>query len=121
MTETFSNFVLQKAKTKHITCTSMAKDLGVSVVYVSDICHGKRPPPKQEMLGVMAKSLKLSSDEKEQMYDLAGLARNNVSCDIASYIMSDNCRHLRRALRRAEEKKLNDDFWKTIAQRIEEL
>ena len=67
----------------------------------------------------MAEVLKLSADEKAEMFDLAGRERDEAAPDLPQYIMDENIPHVRAALRKAKKKGLGDDFWKPINDEID--
>ena len=52
--------------------------------------------------------------EKEEMFDLAGRERDTAAPDLPEYLMSTQLPNVRKALRRATEKNLGDDFWKKV-------
>ena len=64
--------------------------------------------------------LKLTEDERSQLLDLAGRERNEAAPDLPEYIMNENIPHVRVALRKATNKGLGDDFWKDVADSIDE-
>jgi hypothetical protein len=73
-----------------------------------------------KLLEKIALVLQLSSEEKEEMFDLAGRERNETAPDLPGYIMDEDIPNVRVALRRANDKKLGDDFWKKIVKEIDE-
>jgi len=56
----------------------------------------------------------LSEEEREEMLDLAGRERNQVSPDLPEYIMDEALPNARAALRRAKSQGLGDDFWQEV-------
>lgn len=98
----------------------LAKAMGnMSVSYLSDIIKGRRNPPDIKLLEIIAKELKLTPDEKAEMFDLAGRERDEAAPDLPGYIMDENLPHVRVALRKATKKGLGDDFWKHVAEEID--
>ena len=65
-------------------------------------------------LEALAKALNLDQDEREEMFDLAGRDRNQVSPDLPEYIMDEALPSARVALRRAKSQNLGDDFWQEV-------
>lgn len=110
----FGTFISQKRTEKDIKLRVIAEKLGVSVTYMSDIIKGRRNPPEMDGLEKLAQVLMLTDEEKNTMYDLAGMERNQVSPDLPEYIMNENIPSARVALRRAKNKNLGDDFWKEV-------
>ncbi|HHU77085.1 MAG TPA: helix-turn-helix transcriptional regulator [Firmicutes bacterium] len=124
MPSIFGDYIDEKRKGRadgggDILLKDIAKVMGMSATYVTDILKGRRYPPDLNILNKIAEVLKLSSDEKEIMFDLAGRERNEASLDLTDYIMNENTPHLRIALRKAKRKNLGDDFWKTVVEKID--
>ncbi len=102
-----------------IMLKDIASAMGITATYLSDIVKGRRNPPDIDMLNKLAQVLKLSEEETEELYDLAGRERNEAAPDLPSYLMDENLPHVRAALRRATKKKLDDDFWKRVCSEID--
>ncbi|MGI5882035.1 MAG: helix-turn-helix domain-containing protein [Dethiobacteria bacterium] len=124
MPSIFGDYIDEKRKGRadgggDILLKDIAKVMGMSATYVTDILKGRRYPPDLNILNKIAEVLKLSGDEKEIMFDLAGRERNEASLDLTDYIMNENTPHLRIALRKAKRKNLGDDFWKTVVEKID--
>jgi transcriptional regulator with XRE-family HTH domain len=102
-----------------IMLKDIAKAMGMTATYLSDIIKGRRNPPDMKLLEKIATVLHLTSDEKEEMFDLAGRERNETAPDLPNYIMDEDIPHVRMALRRANDKKLGDDFWKQVVDSID--
>ena len=120
----FGAFIARKRLEKDVKLKPIAESMGVAVTYLSDIIKGRRNPPDMEGLEALAQSLNLDQSEKDEMFDLAGRDRNQVSPDLPEYIMDESLPSARVALRRAKSQNLGDDFWqevnKIIDQRHEE-
>lgn len=103
-----------------ILLRDLAKAMGdMSVTYLSDIIKGRRNPPEMKLLSIIAEELSLSSEEKAEMFDLAGRERDEAAPDLPGYIMDENIPHVRAALRKANTKGLGDDFWKKVLDDID--
>ena len=63
--------------------------------------------------------LGLNAKEREQMLDLAGRERNQVSPDLPGYIMDESLPNARTALRKAKDQCLGDDFWQEVNEIID--
>ena len=85
----FGAFIAQKRLEKDVKLRPIAEKLGVSVTYLSDIIKGRRNPPDIDGLEALAKVLNLSEEEREEMLDLAGRERKQVSPDLPEYIMDE--------------------------------
>ena len=97
-----------------IKLKEIADAMGMTASYLSDIVKGRRNPPDMQILDKIAVVLRLAPDEKEEMLDLAGRERDTAAPDLPEYLMSKQLPHVRKALRRANEKNLGDDFWKKV-------
>lgn len=102
-----------------IKLKDIAEAMGMTASYLSDIVKGRRNPPEMQILDKIALVLKLTADEKETMLDLAGRERDAAAPDLPNYLMDTELPHVRKALRRANEKNLGDDFWKKVVDDIE--
>ncbi len=110
----FGAFIARKRIEKDVKLKPIAESMGVSVTYLSDIIKGRRNPPDMEGLEALAKALNLDKVETEEMFDLAGRDRNQVSPDLPDYIMDEAIPNARVALRRAKSQNLGDDFWQEV-------
>ena len=121
----FGAYINQKRKGcgsngSDILLRDLAKAMGnMSVSYLSDIIKGRRNPPDKKYLEIIAEELHLDSDERAEMYDLAGRERHEAAPDLPDYIMDENLPHVRVALRKATKKGLGDDFWKRVAEEMD--
>lgn len=115
----FGAFIAQKRIEKDIKLKPMAEKLEVSVTYLSDIIKGRRNPPEIAGLEGLAEILSLSDEERNEMFDLAGRDRHQVSPDLPEYIMDATLPNARVALRKARNANLGDDFWKEVNQIID--
>jgi transcriptional regulator with XRE-family HTH domain len=124
MTGEFGTYIDSKRKGRGINGADvlqkdMALAMGVSNVYVTDMIKGRRYPPNISYLEKLIDILKLTPEEWEEMLDIAGREREEAAPDLPEYLMSEDIPHVRVALRRANDKHLGDDFWKTVVKRIE--
>ncbi|WP_049215287.1 helix-turn-helix domain-containing protein [Alloscardovia omnicolens] len=110
----FGAFIARKRLEKDIKLKPIAEKLGVSVTYLSDIIKGRRNPPDIDGLESIAAVLNLDEAERNEMFDLAGRERNQVSPDLPEYIMDEALPSARVALRRAKSQGLGEDFWQEV-------
>ncbi len=121
----FGDFVNLKRKGRgvggsDVLLRDLAEAIGISVSYLSDILKGRRSLPDMNQLDAIARVLSLSAEEKDEMLDLVGRERREAAPDLPEYIMDTRIPHVRTALRKASKKGLGDDFWKRIAEKIDE-
>ena len=115
----FGAYIAQKRVEKDVKLKPIAEKLGVSVTYLSDIIKGRRNPPDIDGLAALADALNLDEEERDEMFDLAGRERNQVSPDLPEYIMGEDIPTARVSLRRARNSNLGDDFWQEVNQIID--
>lgn len=115
----FGAYIARKRIEKDVKLKPIADKLGVSITYLSDIIRGRRNPPEIEGLNALAEVLDLSEEEKNEMLDLAGRERHQVSPDLPAYIMDESMPTARVALRKAMNAGLGDDFWQEVNHIIE--
>ena len=103
-----------------ILVKDLAAAIGTSATYLSDIIKGRRNPPDIKTLEKISQALKLTDAERTEMLDFAGRERNEAAPDLPDYLMDENIPHVRVALRKATNKRLGDEFWKQVADTIDE-
>lgn len=114
---TFGKYISDKRKELQITLRGMAGTLDIAPAYLSDIEKGRRYPPNMDKLMQIARVLKLTEDEKNIMFDLAGKDKNTISPDLPAYIMSSE--KVRVALRKAKDVATDKD-WEEFVEKLNE-
>lgn len=115
----FGDFIKEKRMKQEITLRVLAQSIGVSPAYLSDIENNRRYPMDNEKIEILIKELKLSPIQKEQLYDLAGKERNEVSPDLLEYTMdSELAPTVRLALRKAKGLATETD-WKDFIEKLD--
>lgn len=115
---TFGEFIAERRKVNGLLYRDIAKALGVSTVYVSDIEKGRKNSFKKDKLEILAAMFDLSSEDKNLMFDLAGKQRNMVPPDLLEYIMERY--YVRIALRSARDHKADEADWDKAIEIFEE-
>lgn len=105
----FGDFIAQKREEKKITLREMAKSLGITPPYLSDVEKDRRNPFDLEKLELLANILMLSEDEKTTMLNLAGKKRNEVAPDLPEYIIERD--YVSAALRTARDLDAGEEEW----------
>lgn len=105
----FGDFIAQKREGKKITLREMAKKLGITPPYLSDVEKDRRNPFDLDKLDLLASILLLSEEEKIVMLDLAGKKRNEVAPDLPEYIMERE--YVSAALRTARDLDAGEEEW----------
>ena len=81
MTGDFGKFINEKrlgraSDGSDILLKDIAQAMGTTATYLSDIIKGRRNPPEMSMLLKIADVLRLTDEERAEMFDLAGRERN---------------------------------------------
>lgn len=122
----FSEYLRGKRIEKNITLRKMAKDLAISVSYLSDIESGHKMAPNSKddkyknLIEDIAAYLKLNDGEKEQLVMLADrdlVDHGHISNDITSYMGTTPLASV--ALRKAKETNLTDADWERIIRNMD--
>ena len=115
---TFGDFVRERRMNAGVNLRALAKELDIAPAYISDIEKNHRYPPDKKKIYKIAEVLKLSEEEKNQMFDLAGEARvGTIAPDISDYVTSQNAARV--ALRKARDLNLGEKEWVQILKNIE--
>ena len=66
--------------------TQLAKDVGISYVYLLDIEKGARPVPSNNVLLSLAEHLHFKGNEREVFFNLAAQEKGELPIDVAHFI-----------------------------------
>lgn len=113
----FGKYLREKRLDRGVTLRVVAEKLGVSLPYLSDIENDRRNPPEKGKLEQLMNVLSLSLEERRELYDLAGKARDSVSPDLKDYIMDVDA--VRLALRIAKDAGTTPDEWLAFADELQ--
>ncbi len=116
--ETFGKRIKEARLDRGLTLRVVADKLGVSLPYLSDIENDRRNPPDKGKLEQLMNILSLSIEERRELYDLAGKARDSVSPDIKDYSMDVDA--VRLALRVAKDAGTTPDEWLAFAEKLQQ-
>ena len=115
--QVFGAFLKEKRNERVITLRAMAEMIGIGYGYYSDLESGRRTPPIElEFLDKVKMALRLSDEDNQTLYDLAGKAREAAPPDLTGYI--NNTPKARIALRVAKETATDED-WEHFTQFLE--
>lgn len=122
----FGKYISDKRKQRGITLRTMAKDLKISVSYLSDLEQGNKMPPNssndkyRDLIFSIMNYLKMSDKDKQQCMNYVDselIKKGHLSNDISNYIEKTPLASV--ALRKAKELNVTDDDWKEIIKKIE--
>lgn len=112
----FGEFLTAKREERKITMREMARQLGISAPFLSDVEKNRTAPLTAERLERVAGILNLSSEEKAYMYNMVGKQRDSVAPDLPEYIKGRD--YVSAALRTARDLDAGEEEW---LQFVEEL
>ncbi len=98
-------------KANGISIRELAKTLGKTPTYISDIEKGNNKPPEKELLEKIIQELKLDDnpDIRNILFDLAAKERNDLPVDIKEYLMGNTA--VLQIIRTTKEKSNDKQIW----------
>lgn len=114
----FGPYLRAVRQARKISVRQLAKAVGKTPTYLSDIEQQNNKPPEKELLDRIIRELELDDypKVKTKLYDLAAMERNDVPADIKEYIM--NNRYLIQLIRNAKDRPNGELLWEQISQKI---
>ena len=111
---TFGKYMRKIRTEQGISLRTLAKEVGKTPTYISDIENGNNKPPDKELLVLIIESLHLSADPeiRDTFYDLAALERNDIPLDIKEYLLKNP--QIIFIIRSIKGTPLEKDIWKDI-------
>jgi len=108
-TVTFGEYLKHKREEKQISLREVARTLGVSAPFLSDVENNRRGPLTEERLADLAKGLNLNEKEQAEMYDLVGKQKGLLAPDLNPYVTERP--YVNAALRAARNLEANEEDW----------
>ena len=105
-------FISEQKNKNSLQSKELAKKLGISMGYLSQIEHGKRLCPDISLIKKMIEIFDLNTDEIYILYDLYEEVTGNISQDIKEYIQSNVI--IKKVLRYAKEISASEKDWERI-------
>ena len=114
----FGSYLRAVRRARKLSVRQLAKAVGKTPTYLSDIEQQNNRPPEKELLDSIIRELELDDYPKviTKLYDLAAMERNDVPADIKEYII--NNRDLINLIRNAKDRPNSDLLWKKISHNI---
>ena len=112
----FGQFISEQREKRSINGRELAKKLGISHGYLSQLEHGKRLCPNVGLLKKMIEVFDLNMEEINVLYDLYAEASGQLSPDIVEYILSNDI--IRKALRCARDASATDEHWERFIESL---
>lgn len=103
---------------KDLKIRKVAKEVGKTPTYISDIERDNNKPPEKELMKKILVALDIQEIELQNcLYDLAARQRGRVSEDIAGYIMEHS--DLRLVIRMVQQRNDGESFWAECVKKME--
>jgi transcriptional regulator with XRE-family HTH domain len=110
----FGDYLRSLRKKTGMTQNELAKAIGKSSMYISNIESGKNlSPPRQSDLLVMANKLGLEKKERNSFFEVAAANRSTLPQEMIDYILA--CPSLKDLIWVGYEKSFTDWQWQTLA------
>lgn len=114
----FGNFITEKRKVLNMSLRTLAKELGISPSYASDIEKGNRKPNDKSLLDSLVKVLQLNQEETNTLYDLSASQKENaLAQDVTEYVNENEIAKI--ALRKAKAKGATEADWQKFINDLE--
>ena len=105
---TFGEYLAQLREKKDVTLRELARQLGISAPFLSDVEKGRKPPLTAERLEKLAEVLHLTKEETDEMNILVGKQKGTIAPDLPEYIMNE---YVSNALRTAKDLDAGEEEW----------
>ena len=105
----FGAFLTAKREERDLTLREMARQMGVSAPFLSDVEKDRTNPLTKDRLDKVAEILHLDTDEKTGMFDLVGKQKNTAAPDLPEYIIGRD--YVAAALRTARDLNAGEAEW----------
>lgn len=110
----FGQFISEKRKEFSLTSTELAKKIGISTGYLSQLERSKRVNPDIQLLKKLIIIFELDEDEIVCFYELYSKVSGEFYPDISEYIQSREA--VKNALRYAMKVDASDKDWKKFTE-----
>jgi XRE family transcriptional regulator len=94
----------------------LAKKVGISNAYLSQLEHGVRLNPDSNVIMKIAKVLDLTHEESAELFDMYSKATGLISPDISEYIIKNKT--VQKALRYACNKGIPNEIWEQFIEKL---
>lgn len=112
----FGQFISEKRIQHSMTKQELARLIGISTAYLSQIESGIRSNPKEEIIANLIFCLHLTTEETYKLYDLYAATNSAVAIDVARYIKQNAI--VSKAIRIAEKYGAKESDWLEFIEKL---
>ena len=84
----FGQFIIKQRMLRNVTCQQLAKRIGISTAYLSQLERGIRINPDSQLLLKIAHVLNLSVEDSNTLFDLYAEVSGHLPPDITDYLIA---------------------------------
>lgn len=106
---TFGELLAFLREKKDVTLRELARGIGVSAPFLSDVEKGRRSSLTAERIEKVVAVLHLDEDERTALYTAAGKQKKTIPLDLPEYIMEHE--YVSAALRTARDLDAGEEEW----------
>ena len=112
----FGLFISVLRTSRSMSSQDLAKKVGISNAYLSQLEHGVRLNPDPDVIVKIANVLDLGQEESTELFDMYSMVTGRISPDIAGYVMGNVS--VQKALRCAYTVNAADEVWEQFIEML---
>lgn len=112
----FGQFISDKRMLRSVTCQQLAKRIGISTGYLSQLERGIRLNPDPRLLLKIAQALDLSFEESITLFDLYAEASGQLPPDITEYLTGNSV--VQQVIRQARATNATEEDWEHFIEQL---
>lgn len=113
---TFGELLSFLREQKDVTLRELARGIGVSAPFLSDVEKGRRSALTAERIEKVVTVLHLEPDEKTALYNATGKQKNSIPPDLPDYIMEHE--YVSAALRTTRDLDAGEEEWQRFVDNL---
>ena len=112
----FGQFIIKQRMLRNVTCQQLAKRIGISTAYLSQLERGIRINPDSQLLLKIAHVLNLSVEDSNTLFDLYAEVSGHLPPDITDYLNGNQV--VQQFLRQARDANATEEDWKCFIEQL---
>ena len=114
----FGKYLRSVRQAKKISIRQLAKTIGITPTYLSDIEKGNNKPPDKILLETIITELGIKENKSvvSNLFDLAAKGRNDIPADVKDYIMNNHS--LLEVIRLVKDNPEKQNIWNELSNSI---